>query len=324
VLVLSSTFPRWKDDTEPRFVLDLCQYLSEYVDIQVLAPHTPGAALNEVLENVPVRRFRYFVPRWQAATNRGGIASRLRENPWRMFQLPLMLLAFWLATLRLIREYNPDVIHAHWSVPQGLVACLAARHRVPVLCTSHGGDLHALQSRTLQAVKRWVVSRCRIVTVVSQSMVEQVKALSPEIPVEVIPMGTDLRSLFIPPKNPATRKDNEIAFVGRLVEKKGLRYLIEAFAMLQRRQQDLTLTIAGDGPLMESIRRQVFALGQEKSVARLGGVRQRELPEIYQRGRIGNAHPDGRPRTGDSRGPGRGQGPLRLERRGRESCGRLR
>jgi len=94
--------------------------------------------------------------------------------------------------------------------------------------------------------------------------------------------------------------------------------------MLQRRQQDLTLTIAGDRPLMESIRRQVFALGQEKSVACLGGVRQRELPEIYQRGRIGNAHPDGRPRTGDSRGPGRGQGPLRLERRGRESCGRLR
>jgi hypothetical protein len=47
--------------------------------VRVLAPHTYGAALDEILENIPVRRFRYFVPSWQAVTNQGGMA----EDPWR-------------------------------------------------------------------------------------------------------------------------------------------------------------------------------------------------------------------------------------------------
>lgn len=283
VLVLSSTFPRWEDDTEPRFVLDLCRHLSDYADVRVLAPHTYGAALDEILENIPVRRFRYFVPSWQAVTNQGGMAARLRENPWRALQLPFFVAALWMSSLRLMREWKPDLIHAHWIIPQGVVACLAARNRIPVLCTSHGGDLHGLQSRFFQMLKGWALKRCRAVTVVSRSMVQKIKALAPDTPVEVVPMGTELHSLFTPPEDPTTRKDNEIVFVGRLVEKKGLRYLLEAFAILHRSRSDLTLTIAGDGPLMEGMRNQVSVLGQEGNVAFLGGVRQRELPDLYRR-----------------------------------------
>ena len=58
LLVLTSTFPRWAGDSEPRFVLDLCRHLAESADVRVLAPHTPGAALDEVLEGERVRRFR--------------------------------------------------------------------------------------------------------------------------------------------------------------------------------------------------------------------------------------------------------------------------
>ena len=38
LLVTGSTFPRWDDDTEPRFVLDLCKAMSDYFDITVLVP----------------------------------------------------------------------------------------------------------------------------------------------------------------------------------------------------------------------------------------------------------------------------------------------
>lgn len=285
VLVLSSTFPRWKDDTEPRFVLDLCRHLSEHADIKVLAPHTLGSTPDEVIEGIHVRRFRYFITRWEAVAYQGGITVRLRDNPWRLLQLPLFFIGMWWLSIRIIREWKPDVLHAHWIIPQGLVACLAARSRIPVVCTSHGGDLHALNSFFFRSLKRWTLKRCTCITVVSESMVQRIHDLVSSASVSVIPMGTDLK-LFTPPRDPSERRGNEIVFVGRLVEKKGLPVLITAFSVLRDTRPDLKLTIVGDGPMRTDTERLVADLQQESSVEWLGSVQQKELPAIYRRATI--------------------------------------
>jgi phosphatidyl-myo-inositol dimannoside synthase len=282
-LVLSSTFPRWPDDTEPRFVLDLCRQLLPYADIQVLAPHAPGALLRENIEGVEVRRFRYFIPRWQALTYRGGIVARIRENPWRLLQLSCYLVSLWWNSWRLTRRWKPDVIHAHWIIPQALVASLVPRANVALVCTSHGGDLYGLRSGIFQRMKARVLNRCQAVTVVSQGMVTAVEKLAPNARAEVIPMGTDLTSLFVPPQKPTSRNADEIVFVGRLVEKKGLIHLIDAMALLTQRNSALKLTIAGDGPLKNAIRTQILRLGLEANVTLLGSVPHQSLPAIYQR-----------------------------------------
>src|SRR5690606_22279057 len=89
ILVVTSTFPRWPKDNEPRFILDLCRHLADFAEIRVLAPHAPGAAIEETLEGVDVTRFRYFFERWQSVTYAGGIVGRIRQNPWRLLQVPL-------------------------------------------------------------------------------------------------------------------------------------------------------------------------------------------------------------------------------------------
>lgn len=286
MLVLTSTFPRWVGDTEPRFVLDLCRHLSDDAEIQVLAPHCPGAALEETIEGVRVQRFRYFVPGLQAVAYQGGISARLRENPWRVLQLPVFFTALWWASRRLIHSWNPHVIHAHWIIPQGWMACLAAWNRVPVLCTSHGGDLYGLRGPLFQRLKAWTLRRCRTVTVVSQSMVQPVTALAPQCHVEVISMGADLTTQFTALEDPSTRNDDHILFVGRLVEKKGLRHLLQAVPLIQGAHPALKLTIAGDGPLKEELQRQTYALGIEKSVKFLGSVRHCDLPALYRRATV--------------------------------------
>ena len=64
LLVLTSTFPRWRDDREPRFVELLSFELARHHDVTVLAPHCRGAKALESIESggrtISVHRFRYF------------------------------------------------------------------------------------------------------------------------------------------------------------------------------------------------------------------------------------------------------------------------
>ena len=48
LLITGSTFPRYENDTEPRFILDLAKYMKEYAEVTVLVPAAPKAADTEV------------------------------------------------------------------------------------------------------------------------------------------------------------------------------------------------------------------------------------------------------------------------------------
>ena len=61
ILVLTSTFPRWNNDTEPSFVYELSQRLANAdYSIDVLAPHAQGAKTIETMKSITVYRYRYF------------------------------------------------------------------------------------------------------------------------------------------------------------------------------------------------------------------------------------------------------------------------
>jgi glycosyltransferase involved in cell wall biosynthesis len=288
LLVLTSTFPRWAGDHEPSFVLHLCRRLSSVFDVHVLAPHTRGALPREDLEGIHVYRFQYLPERWETLAYEGGILSRLRQRPLRIVLAPFFLLGAALAARRLLRLHSFSAVHAHWLIPQGVVALLAGAGRsgVPVLCTSHGGDLFALRRWPLPALKRWVLRRCRAVTVVSRAMAEEVRRLAPRVGrLEVIPMGTDLRGAFRPPDEPARRPDL-VLFVGRLVEKKGVRHLIEAFPDVVARHPQAQLWIAGAGTDERALRAQAGRLCPRGAVQFLGPVRHADLPGLYRQAAV--------------------------------------
>src|SRR4051812_924330 len=87
VLVLASTFPRWKNDTTPPFVFELEKRLIKDFDINVIAPHYPGAKKYEVIENLKIYRFQYFWPaKFQKLCYDGGILPNLKKNKFLYFQ----------------------------------------------------------------------------------------------------------------------------------------------------------------------------------------------------------------------------------------------
>ncbi|MCG8370219.1 MAG: glycosyltransferase [Proteobacteria bacterium] len=292
LLVTTSTFPRWAGDTEPGFVQYLSLELAKIYDVVVLAPHCAGAARQEVLARdglqVDVRRYRYGIDAFETLAYGGGMLARARSRPLRLLLLPFFLAAQFLAIRRLQKESDFDAIHAHWIIPQGIVAALLSRlsrRFPPLLVTSHGGDLYALRGRFLEAVKHWVLRRADAVSVVSRAMRDECVRLG-VVPERIVvqSMGVDLDTTFTPGDPEAVR--DGLVFVGRLVDKKGLTHLVAAMSILARRFPDLYLRIVGDGPLRETLIGQARNSGVLDKMTFVGSVPNTDVPQYLRAAKI--------------------------------------
>ena len=289
LLVLASTYPRWIGDPEPGFVHELAKRLTGRFRVLALVPHAPGALDRETLDGVEVVRYRYAPEAWETLVNDGGIVTNLRRGKWKVLLVPTFVLAQAWWVWRLLRRERINVIHAHWLLPQGMVAALLQLlpgRVVPFLATSHGADLYALRGRAMNTLKRFVLRRAGAGTVVSWSMRAVLDAIGADVSkIAVQPMGVDMHARFFPDPT-VKRSTNEILFVGRLVEKKGLRYLVAAMPAILVAHPAARLTIAGFGPDEAMLRRQVEELGLQDRVAFLGAVPQAELPALYRRAAV--------------------------------------
>jgi len=287
ILVLTSTFPRWENDPEPAFVYELSRRLCPFFDVTVLAPRSPGSKDRENMAGLHVIRFPYFFRCWEnLATHSGGILNRLRSNPFNYLLVPLFLVGQLWALVRLLQRERFTLIHAHWLIPQGLIAVMGltmTRQRIPLLCTSHGGDLFALRGKIFQRLKRLIMVRSQSLTVVSRTMQSTVvdMGVAPD-KVQVISMGVDLKHGFT--SDPTVeRSASELLFVGRLVEVKGLQSLLEAMPKVLAKHPAMRLTVAGAGPLELELRKLARRLDISDKVDFLGMVAQSQLPALYRR-----------------------------------------
>lgn len=289
LLVLASTYPRWPNDYEPGFVHELSKRLVSEFDVTVLCPNAKGAVRNETLEGVQVYRYRYAPNGAESLVYGGGIISNLRQKPWKWLLVPGFYLMQLLAARKLIRSLKPDVIHAHWLIPQGLsIAILGriTRKPTPFVVTSHGADLFALRSPLFVALKKFVAKCASSLTTVSSVMKEELKRLGVEdSKVEVCPMGVDLDGTFVPDSR-IKRSGHEILFVGRLVDKKGAKYLIEALVTVRQKFPDAFLSVVGFGPELDSLKALASARDVSSHVHFLGAKEQKELPAFYQRAAV--------------------------------------
>lgn len=290
VLVTTSTFPRWLDDTGSPFVFELCRRLRDQgLAVVVLAPHAYGAQKFEVMGGIKVYRYQYLPSTLEGVSYGGGILSRLRKNRWNVWQIPFFLTAQLCALRKIIRQERIDVIHAHWLIPQGLVAAIYKKffnHRIRVVCTSHGSDLMALKGFLFNGIKKFTIRQSDRVTVVSNVLKEEVRRLVPAVSVEVLPMGVDL-TLFTPARYSEEIKRKYaingpfLLFVGRLSEEKGVEYLLNAMPEIIRSVSSVKLVVVGNGVMEEYLRKMCVDLNIQQRVVFAGAMTHEALPPYY-------------------------------------------
>ena len=128
------------------------------------------------MDGVHVTRYAYFHRSLEKLSYGGGILPKLRANPFLYGLVPFLMAGLTRAARNRFRTFSYDVIHAHWIIPQAFCACIArGTRKIPILVTSHGGDLFGLRATPFRWLKSWTLARSSEVAVVSHYMRDVVR-----------------------------------------------------------------------------------------------------------------------------------------------------
>lgn len=267
ILIATSTFPVALSEGGPRFVFDLAKSLTAYGTVEVLAPHAPGAEHTETWDSVRIRRFRYFWPtRIQRLAYGGGMRENMRASWLAVLQVPFLLAIQVWTVWRLTRRGQVDVVNSHWLVPQGLTTALARGRRAPFrhVLHVHAADVYLLAKLPFGGqIARFVLARSDAVLADGSHVRDALDDLAGFPSGAVLqPMGAWVEQFQADVEPLATKlRPGHLAFVGRLVEKKGVVHLIRAMAAVREHAPQLGLLIIGDGPLRSDLEAEVRRLG---------------------------------------------------------------
>jgi glycosyltransferase involved in cell wall biosynthesis len=280
VLFLTHSFPRFEGDVAGNFILRLASALgTQGITVRVVAPASAGAADNAQLDGTSVDRFHYAPRKYETLAYVGNMAEQVRDSWSARFTMLGFLGAEFRQSVLARRDVQPDLVHAHWWFPSGLVGTwLHKLSHTPLVTTLHGTDVRIARTVAMsRPAFRHVLQNSAATTAVSRWLANEAESLvSSKKPPVVAPMPVAVE-LFSP--NGGSRKADSLLFVGRLTKQKGLDLLLQALSKLPRA---MTLDVIGDGPEGIALRAMAGELGVASRVRWHGSQPQSALPEYYR------------------------------------------
>jgi glycosyltransferase involved in cell wall biosynthesis len=278
-LFLAHSYPRFQDDPVGSFILRLAVALRPLgVDVRVIAPGGAGLAARETIEGIEVHRFRYAPRSLETLAYSGTMRNQVAGSWTSRAALASFIAAETLSAMSVGRSFRPDVVHAHWWFPGGLVGGWLRRWwGVPMVTTLHGSDLRVAQQGKLAArLFRHVARRSTTMTTVSHWLADAAHAIAPSTVPVVAPMPV-LPDLFRPGER---RERNRLLFVGKLNQQKGITHLLKALAMM--RAKPVVDVVVGVGSAPEDIQKLAGELGIAAQLRWHPLLKQADLARLYR------------------------------------------
>lgn len=244
------------------------------------AEHVPGFAPTYL----GARVVDASLPRRAVSVFPSPTPSRARLASFRFGHVPAGLVAE-------LELAAPVLVHAHFGPDAVQAEPIARALRVPLVATFHGYDatLHDSALRANSLVSRLYVRRRSALSrrgtlFIAVSEFVRRRLLAQGFPADrtlTHYIGVDTEQ-FCPPPERST--DPIVLFVGRLVEKKGCDYLLDAMAGVQAAVPGAQLVVIGDGPLRESLEKR--ARRHLRNSTFLGARSPMEVRHWLQRARV--------------------------------------
>lgn len=285
IVILTHNYPRFPGDFSGTFVEALCEELSvQGQRVTVLAPDDPEyqrpnkkSTRQHNSGGVALHRYPYIWPRpLQKLGYMRSMHSDLALRPNSYLLGPLMILSGIVHLLRFIKRERPDVIHAHWLLPNGFIGAIASRLTgVPLVISVPGSDAQVADMNPLfRAMAVFAMRQASLMTANSQELRDAVAAVpsflaTPNFRQQVLgkfdlilygtnpdvlcpdPTGVaKLRQqLQIPTQTSGSTNEGPVLFLclGRMVYKKGFDVLIRALAKPALRKRNVMAVMVGGG-----------------------------------------------------------------------------
>lgn len=180
----------------------------------------------------------------------------------------------------LVQERGLVHLHAHFaSVATAVARVAAAIAGIEYSFTAHAKDIFHESVDPVALRRRLADARC-VVTVSDYNLTHLQRTFGPAADrVHRVYNGLDLSRFGY--QVPAGR-DRVVVGVGRLVEKKGFRHLLDAVAHLAAQGRPVRLDLVGTGEQEGALREQVAVLGLHEHVRLLGPLPQHQVQQVVQ------------------------------------------
>jgi glycogen synthase len=195
------------------------------------------------------------------------------------------------AATGLLREWRPEVVHAHdWLVAHAAIT-LRELADVPLVATihateagRHGGWLSVPLNRQVHSVEWWLANAADAVVTCSHAMREEVAGLFDVDPdaVTVLHNGIDPSGWAAPPHDPVQGTPTLVTF-GRLEWEKGIQDVIAALPAIRRAHPGTRLAVAGTGSHAAWLAARARAARVRRAVTMLGHVDDAALVDLLAR-----------------------------------------
>lgn len=276
--VLTHNYPRFRGDFSGRFVEALSEELvKQGHEVTVLAPWDPAYAREPSDHRVRFVLYRYApVASWHRLGYMRTMHADVALRRTTYLLAPGLFAAGACAVLRWARRERPDILHAHWALPNGFLGALAARrYGIPLVVSIPGSDATvAAQNPLFRWLARYAFRQAGLITANSEALrdvaIEELGADPAKF--DLIAYGVDPDALRPDPTGTAALRAElgipaeavVLLAVGRMVYKKGFDQLLRAAALLDEMMQGkqsppVHLVMVGEGDLWAAWQ----ALGRE-------------------------------------------------------------
>lgn len=288
ILVLSTSYPKFSGDVNGVFIHGLCKSLTGRFNIFVISPWENGIAKEEVLDGVHVIRHKQFL--WNVNFAYGvDIMNKIKQNPLLYFVIPFFLFFQMLCVRQVIRKHEISLIHANWLIPSGLVAVLYKllfKRKTRIISTLLGADIWSFNNGLTKHVLMFAFNKIDVITAQSIPLLEEIIRLGYKGKSHLLPLGVDTKKFT--PETPINNIRNKykikgffLLFVGSIIERKGVKPLVEAMVLLKKRNDNFKLLIVGSGNLEHRLQLMINQNGLENHVVMTGPIPNEELPPFF-------------------------------------------